>query len=210
MDVLPTIRAVPPSHYQAYLNSPGWRTRRNRALRDVSYQCKRCPSKRNLQVHHLSYERLGAEWDQDLEVLCENCHRDEHLANPDQTSLGIYLKVASALIEERPYSSVADLAADMKTRCVKLKIPQHTDRINAALNVVCGNRLRDEAHEKKYAHIPVDERPISHQEAREFIGLLDIGNVVRAIAKPMPTAAPSKIDIYGPVPREDWGEHDRY
>ena len=212
MDVVQTVRTGEPSHYRAYLNSPSWRTRRNRALKDAGWQCQRCTSKRSLQVHHLAYERLGAERDQDLQVLCENCHRDEHVERPDQTSLGLYLKVASSLIREHPYSRETDLADDMKRRCAELKLPLNIQRINDAISTICGNRMTKEQqqHEEKYAHIPERDRPVSRQEAREFLGLLGITNVVDAIAKPMPHAKPSKIDIYGPVPRDEWGEHDRY
>lgn len=31
-----------------------------------------------LEVHHLNYERLGAELDEDLELLCKRCHTIEH------------------------------------------------------------------------------------------------------------------------------------
>ena len=31
-----------------------------------------------LDVHHLTYERLGREKDEDLRVLCRACHGDEH------------------------------------------------------------------------------------------------------------------------------------
>lgn len=163
---------------------------RNRALKSASWQCQRCPSKRNLHVHHLSYERLGAEFDRDVEVLCENCHRDEHLEQPDQTSVGVYLRLASSLIGSRPYVSISDLADDMRCECLRLKMPLQIDRINDAIAIVCGNRLTSRAqaaHELKYAHIPVDSRPISHPEAREFIGLLGIGDVVDAVAKTMPS-----------------------
>ncbi len=169
MSVDPSIRTEAPSHYQAYLNTSDWRRTRSRALVRASYRCHRCGSKRSPQVHHLSYERLGHEWDQDLEVLCENCHRDEHLEHPDQTSLGVYLKLASSLIGERPYVSVTDLADDMKRRCVNLKIPMDVARINGAIGVICGNRLTDKrqrAHEIQHAHIPEHDRPISHLEAR--------------------------------------------
>ena len=29
-------------------------------------------------VHHLTYERLGEEWDEDLQLLCAPCHNLEH------------------------------------------------------------------------------------------------------------------------------------
>jgi len=33
---------------------------------------------RNLEVHHLTYDRLGDERMDDLEVLCPDCHRKAH------------------------------------------------------------------------------------------------------------------------------------
>lgn len=191
MDVSPAIRAVPPSHYQAYLNSPSWRLRRNTALKDSGWRCQRCPAKRNLQVHHRTYERLGAERDADLEVLCENCHRDEHLEHPEQTSIGLYLKIVSGLLGRRAYSSVTDLADDMKRECVRLKVPIDVLRINDAIAVVCGNRLtsvRHARHQEQHAHIPEHDRPMSHAEAHEALALLGpLQALVQAGIKTMPS-----------------------
>jgi 5-methylcytosine-specific restriction endonuclease McrA len=65
--------------YQEYLASEHWRDTRRRKLRQAEYQCQECGCKGvRLHVHHLTYERLGREWDSDLKVLCENCHRDAH------------------------------------------------------------------------------------------------------------------------------------
>jgi 5-methylcytosine-specific restriction endonuclease McrA len=40
--------------------------------------CERCGGQDALQVHHRTYERLGAELDEDFEVLCRRCHATEH------------------------------------------------------------------------------------------------------------------------------------
>ena len=43
--------------------------------------CNRCPSETNLQTHHKTYEHKGRElffMNQDLEVLCNHCHKQEH------------------------------------------------------------------------------------------------------------------------------------
>ncbi len=43
----------------------------------LKYTCARCgriKSAANLQVHHLTYERLGNELPSDLQVLCHACH----------------------------------------------------------------------------------------------------------------------------------------
>lgn len=73
--------------YAAYLRTPHWHTMRAAKLADSDYQCERCGEfgRRGLggvwlgiQVHHLTYERLGSERLSDLEVLCICCHEDEH------------------------------------------------------------------------------------------------------------------------------------
>lgn len=64
--------------YAQYLRSRWWKSRREVALRMAGEQCQRCGAGKELVVHHLSYERLGAELPQDLEVLCWSCHEVTH------------------------------------------------------------------------------------------------------------------------------------
>ena len=45
---------------------------------DTLDQFEVCGVKHRLQVHHLTYERLGNERDEDLKVLCWACHEREH------------------------------------------------------------------------------------------------------------------------------------
>ncbi len=77
--------------YEAYIASPEWTRRRHRALARAGYRCQyesehpigkptRCVSTRHLEVHHLTYQRLGHELDADLEVLCWAHHMSEHLS----------------------------------------------------------------------------------------------------------------------------------
>ncbi len=217
MDVIPTIRTAPPpaarDFYLAYLNSPDWRRVRNRALKLAGWQCSRCPSKRELQVHHKTYERLGKERDEDLDVLCENCHRGEHLENPDQTSLGVYLKLASEAVRANPFGSIADLSETVKQRCVDLKVPLLYERIQSAIGVVCGNRLKNSAPQTSQEAVASSspDRPLSHPEARELLMRLNTAGLdLSRLLRQMPAGKPSRVDIYGPVPREDAYEHDRY
>lgn len=73
------------SFYTEYLDSQDWKIRRHRLLKEAGRQCERCGHDglpgmrhldyRSLEVHHLTYERLGDERDEDLEVLCRECHR---------------------------------------------------------------------------------------------------------------------------------------
>lgn len=64
--------------YKEYLQSEQWQKRRNEALINDGFRCKICKSEENLNVHHLTYERLGEEKDEDLIVLCERCHSKWH------------------------------------------------------------------------------------------------------------------------------------
>lgn len=63
--------------YEAYINSTKWRRRRDRAIGLAGYCCEACGVTawdERLEVHHLTYERLGNERDEDLSVLCHTCH----------------------------------------------------------------------------------------------------------------------------------------
>lgn len=62
--------------YRDYLASPEWRGRRAEKLRHANYRCERCGALgQGLEVHHLTYDRLGHELETDLQVLCPACHK---------------------------------------------------------------------------------------------------------------------------------------
>jgi hypothetical protein len=62
---------------QAYYVTQLWKNRKDAYYRKHSYECP-CGARRNLQLHHRTYVRLGAELDSDLEYKCEPCHRRTH------------------------------------------------------------------------------------------------------------------------------------
>ena len=66
--------------YERYLRSAKWKKKRSRAIRRAGNKCQRCGASKwsKLEVHHLTYERLGKEADTDLMVLCQKCHRETH------------------------------------------------------------------------------------------------------------------------------------
>jgi 5-methylcytosine-specific restriction endonuclease McrA len=68
--------------YQEYLRSAVWLHRRRRALNRARWRCEQCGSWHRLEVHHLTYARVGAELDTDLTVLCRPCHRRRHEETP--------------------------------------------------------------------------------------------------------------------------------
>lgn len=51
-----------------------WRRVRQAAIADRLGRCEECGSRDQLHVHHLFYDRIGAEEVEDLQVLCRDCH----------------------------------------------------------------------------------------------------------------------------------------
>ena len=75
---------VRPNYYE-YINSPRWKNRAKR-IKEKAGCCSVCKSVHNLNVHHLTYERLGREKKSDLVVLCRDCHAIEHDIPEDSLS----------------------------------------------------------------------------------------------------------------------------
>lgn len=68
----------PKFYYKKYLQSKDWRDLRGGLLQKRGFNCEICTSKKNLQLHHLTYERIGFENENDLMILCEKCHFKAH------------------------------------------------------------------------------------------------------------------------------------
>lgn len=67
-----------PDFYRWYLGSAAWELQRVAALRRAGFRCARCQASVPLDVHHLTYERLGREAPADLVALCRRCHQAAH------------------------------------------------------------------------------------------------------------------------------------
>ena len=61
--------------YKQYLGTREWKERRKNAIGRAYGKCQLCNSEYRLEVHHRTYERVGKERDDDLTVLCHDCHR---------------------------------------------------------------------------------------------------------------------------------------
>lgn len=68
-------RALP---YSEYLKSDHWQAQRRQALERADGRCQVCNGDSNLDVHHRTYVRRGAELPNDLTVLCRDCHSTFH------------------------------------------------------------------------------------------------------------------------------------
>lgn len=76
------------SQYSAYRRSNEWAQKRNvkyyaQGVRDElgRYKCDHCGDyfhRCRTEVHHKTYERVGNEDLDDLEILCEDCHGKHH------------------------------------------------------------------------------------------------------------------------------------
>ena len=66
--------------YDEYLKSWAWKEQRFWAIERARNQCKECGEGlgTELDVHHVTYERLGHELPEDLVVLCRLCHDVGH------------------------------------------------------------------------------------------------------------------------------------
>lgn len=64
--------------YHTYMSSLAWQDKRRRVLFRDGNQCQHCGSREYLEVHHLSYARLGCERLADLITLCRTCHQKQH------------------------------------------------------------------------------------------------------------------------------------
>lgn len=64
--------------YEQYIISVDWMYKRQEALYRDGYKCCLCGRNRELEVHHLTYERLGNENLEDLMTLCVRCYNDAH------------------------------------------------------------------------------------------------------------------------------------
>jgi len=64
--------------YHEYIQTAEWRQKAELKKKSVNHCCQVCNSSDNLHVHHRTYENMGNERDNDLTVLCKDCHQLFH------------------------------------------------------------------------------------------------------------------------------------
>lgn len=76
------------SKYQKLLEHPKWQQKRLEILKLHGFMCMRCKDTETmLHVHHTSYLPGLKPWEyHDIfyEVLCKNCHHDDHFSDPEK------------------------------------------------------------------------------------------------------------------------------
>jgi 5-methylcytosine-specific restriction endonuclease McrA len=73
----------PREEYKKYLDSPSWKQTRKKVLRHAGYRCEICGANSGLDVHHKTYEHVGYERQEELQVLCSSCHTAAHHRKAD-------------------------------------------------------------------------------------------------------------------------------
>lgn len=189
MDITPAIRTAQSAKYLAYLQSPEWRSRRNTALRDAGFRCQQCASKRELQVHHKTYERLGAELLEDLEVLCAGCHEKHHLDEGKViTPIGLYLRVIAEVLRTQKITTYVDLSETVKEFCAKHHIAYTADRVQRAIEIGAtkGKWWTWQPSTEIPAWHVVERAPVTPEDARAVLRQLGVLEATSRVLKPMP------------------------
>lgn len=183
LDEIQLLKELP---YERYLQTAWWHGRRNRALRDVDYRCQRCAGKRELQVHHLSYDHLGAELDRDLEVLCRGCHLGHHF-NETQDGIALYMRVISSVLAEGRIRELSDITEEAKERCATLGIPYHHERFHAAVSrLIPRFPFRPPAeHAELYEVNPASE-PLNRAEAAGILARMQSAGLIKHMPQVRP------------------------
>jgi 5-methylcytosine-specific restriction endonuclease McrA len=66
------------TEYKQHLRSRKWKLLCSEKKRQAGGQCEKCGCYWILQVHHVTYERLGNERLSDLMAVCKFCHEEMH------------------------------------------------------------------------------------------------------------------------------------
>lgn len=69
--------------YKNYLLTPLWKYNRKKFIENREQKCEICKGNQKLEVHHLSYKNIGSEKNEDLCLLCNNCHTEVHKIKKD-------------------------------------------------------------------------------------------------------------------------------
>jgi hypothetical protein len=165
------IRALREMPYQDYLVSPWWRLRRHARLNKADGKCERCRKVVKIaDVHHVNYDRKGAERDSDLEVACRDCHRKLHHEESRKQHIGQYEMLAHETIRIDKPTTSDDFKEKFRARLLYFKLAiDH--RFDDAMTIVWSKKavsLVTEARRQQVAAVintGHDLPPIDKQEA---------------------------------------------
>lgn len=74
----PSTSPTPRVDYHQYITSQEWWARRELVMRRAGGICEGCGTARAVEVHHMTYDHLGAEFLWELRAVCRACHARFH------------------------------------------------------------------------------------------------------------------------------------
>ena len=104
-------------NYYEYLASREWRLKRKQKIERAGRWCERCHERPIENVHHLTYERLGNERQDDLLGVCRACHEflsAERYDDPSVKSMQVtFTRLSRRTSGTVPMSEDEDNVADL-------------------------------------------------------------------------------------------------
>lgn len=96
------VAKVQENFYKEYIASTQWKKKRKQVLERARYRCEKCkiPTDR-LEVHHLTYDRLGREDLHDLLAVCQDCHKVEDKLRANRTEANRYWRAVDSFAEKK-------------------------------------------------------------------------------------------------------------
>lgn len=135
------LRELGYTDYATYLRSPHWRVMRDAYWKSSEPKDCICGERDGLQLHHLTYERLGEELLYDLTPLCKPCHAMIHTLE-QRGELGLDF---AGLVNERraaknrrdqiarKHDLDAEVNADRVARIARVRAQSLPDRLRLVL-----------------------------------------------------------------------------
>src|SRR5262245_44300598 len=188
------LRALP---YTEYLKTPWWKNRRLKAIQKAGGKCENCAGLRGkvtyLDVHHVYYNRLGAEQDRDLKVLCRPCHEEHHASESERHNIRLYVLLGTETLRIDHPATYAAFRDAFEHRCRQLNLAPD-GRFEHALDLLARGKVylfgRQRAEEvEQLQQAQADPKDPPHHEAVAilkriyatfgFKGFLPIGTMHR-------------------------------
>jgi hypothetical protein len=184
-DKIRALRAMP---YEEYLQTPWWRLRRHARLEKAHGKCERCGKVTSIaDVHHVHYDRRGAERDTDLEVLCRDCHAGHHFDESRKQHTGQYEMLARETLRLDHPTSVTDFKEAFRKHLQKFDLPiDH--RFDDTITIVWDRKQVSLVSEERRRQVAAsitpttpDLPPASHGEAVALLRRLGLKFPIRSM-----------------------------
>ena len=93
-----------------YYTTDEWKRISDECRQLAGNTCSMCSSTDNLHAHHLTYDRLGAELQSDLQCLCVDCHEKVHDMTPGTLRNRKNIRGGFNMIYHKSYEEVTEEA----------------------------------------------------------------------------------------------------